>query len=109
MKPKLKFVSAGRKELQIDIDFPDARTQQHHKAHASLVKMGVIEEAFIAKPSRSNKGIHITVKLTSPLTIMERIALAAALGDDPVRVVLNWSRARARDPHPILFLEKNSK
>jgi len=104
-RQNLMFVPAAANVLQIDRDASD-RSFKETQSLGSLTEMGLIVDRKVSM-SRSGQGFHETIVLSKKLPIMERIALAAALGDDPVRVVLNWTRARAGDPHPILFLEKN--
>lgn len=37
--------------------------------------------------------------------VLERIAIQLALGDDPVRGLMNWGRWRNGDPYPVLLID----
>jgi hypothetical protein len=106
------FVPAAPDELQIDLDRPRARIP------AKLLRL-VREQVAIrsVKYSCSRSGnTHCTIKLrTDDLSYadpkdfgndIERLFLQVALGDDPVRALLSWGRARNGSPHPVLFFEK---
>ncbi len=108
-KPRLKFRPASADELQVDLDFirwTNMPSKERWLNEHELM-LSAIDGNFTVTLSESKGGnVHVTVKLSFELPEMERIALQAALGDDPMRVVLNWRRARAGDRHPILLLEK---
>jgi len=109
-KPRLKFRPARADELQIDCDtirFSDNKglTAWVHERKERIEAIDNHYRQIIAEESKGGK-IHFRIQLSFELSSMERIALQAALGDDPMRVVLNWKRARAGDRHPVLLLEK---
>lgn len=92
-------------DLFIDIDDDDAM-KRFDKS------MGFIIQHFngqVIKSTPSRSGLpkrHIIVRLDSPVTDAERIALQAAMGSDPVREILGIVRVQHKDPHPTLFLEE---
>lgn len=44
--------------------------------------------------NRSKRGWHVAIVLTKGITALERVALEAILGDDPMRAAMNFARAR---------------
>jgi hypothetical protein len=98
-----KFTPAAPNELQIDADgWP-------RKFWDMLGMMQRFEALEIREvritPSKTESHWHIRVFLKNRLTLLQRIALQAILGSDPVREFMNYQRVRLKSPHPILFLE----
>jgi hypothetical protein len=101
----LLVVFPAENELQIDID--NEHSYQMYVKQMDIVTKYVGVESFIEHPSKSGlPKRHITVRLKSPVTMIERIALQACLGSDRVREVLGYVQYKNGDPNPVLFLEK---
>jgi len=91
-------------ELQIDLDAVTL-TEFYRRLNVlrgiDLVK--IVE--VIKVPSKTAEHWHVTVKLDQELQEIERIALQACLGSDPMRELLNWARVRQEDEVPMCFIE----
>lgn len=103
------FHPARPNELQCDLD--DDRAVKQFKRGVALLRQcfhfKVTKVSVV--PSSTPGHSHGRVWLSKPLHIMERIALQGALGDDGVRTLMNWGRARNRDPHPVLLINLNKE
>jgi hypothetical protein len=104
-KENLTVVYPGDDEVLIDID-NDHSFQVYLKHRDVIAKhLGILSENV--QPSRNKKeGLHVTLKMKSPVTELERIAIQACLGSDRMREVLGFIQYKNGDPHPTLFLEK---
>ena len=92
-------------ELQIDIDSEEAYARYGGVLERLQRHFRFITESIT--PSRSGyPKRHIVLTLREPVTDVQRIALQAILGSDPVRELLSLKRIENGDPHPTLFLEK---
>lgn len=101
----MKFIPCPPNVLQVDIDRPGAALNE--RVFEQIASTVGIKQALMA-PSR-NGNTHWTITLARRLPLMERLLLACALGDDPVRTALGWRRARGRKPRPVVFFEKDGK
>jgi hypothetical protein len=101
----LRVVYPTEKELQIDID--NEQSYLFFLDRKNLVHRFIGIEDFQVSPSKSGlPRRHITVRLKTPVTVLERICLQACLGSDRVREVLGYVRYKHNDPSPTLFFEK---
>lgn len=92
-------------ELQVDIDSDAAYERYCGVLDHMLHHFPFVTESIT--PSRSGyPKRHIVLTLRKPVTDVQRIALQAILGSDPVRELLSLKRIENGDPHPTLFLEK---
>jgi hypothetical protein len=107
MKTKIKirrFTPAAANELQIDADrFPRRLTELLGVFEHNLWLNSV--ESITFSRSKSKEHWHVRIVLNEKLPPMDRIALQAIFGSDPMRELMNWMRVRNNAPHPILFLE----
>ena len=78
--------------LFIDFDRHNDRRISIPKINATLRAAGIQYRAI--RFSRSRRGWHIAIVLRRMVTAYERIALEAMLGDDPMRVAMNYARAK---------------
>ena len=99
------FHPAQPNELQCDLDSDEAFTTFRNgvrmireSRHLHIVKV-------IVRESSTKGHRHGVVVLKENLGIMERIALQLTLGDDPVRGLMNWGRAKNNDPNPIILID----
>lgn len=104
-KEGLTVVFPDEFTLQIDID---------NKAAFSIFEKKIlyldkwydftykINVSLSGKPHR-----HVYVKLTTPVTPLERIFLQLFLGSDSTREFLSFQRIKNKDAHPTLFAEKS--
>jgi hypothetical protein len=92
-------------ELQIDID--NEQSYEFFLRQIKIVTRLADAYGYTERPSKSGMPKrHITVKLKTPVTVLERICLQACLGSDRVREVLGYVRYRRGEPNPTLFFEK---
>ena len=101
----LDVVFPADDELQIDIDSDEAFAV--YEEHFDIVQnhIGVLNVTI--NPSRSGlPKRHITLKLKTNVSMIERLALQAMLGSDRLREILGYVQYKNNDPHPVLFLEK---
>jgi hypothetical protein len=106
---KLKVVLPKDNELLIDID-------SGKDYEAFLVRLSFIKRFFKIKEIEhtvSQSGLshkrHIRVVLVDSVTPLERIFLQLALSSDYKREVFSFLRVLTNDPHPTIFLEKETK
>lgn len=96
-------------QLFIDIDSEEAYQEFLKRYHAfSQYRYNTWEVQTVTKISKSgfpNRHIYITFK-DRTFTDLERLALQAALGDDPVRVFLSGIRIENNFSPAITFFEK---
>jgi hypothetical protein len=101
------FRPARDNELQLDID--SARQLKQAKrmiamlqdsAHVKIIRQHI-------RPSKKKSHWHVSIFVAKKLPVIERIALQAILGSDPIREMMNWGRVKNDDPYPILFIEKH--
>lgn len=90
-------------QLQIDIDTRE-QLSVYHKQIAVFARGIPISQVMF--PSKGGgEGYHITITLAFDVSPLERIALQAALGSDPMRELLSLMRFKNGDDHPTLFVE----
>lgn len=89
------IVFPANNELQIDID----NQAQHEHVMANIQELqdllGITK--VTTKPSKTSGHYHLYVTLNREINEGERQLAQAALGDDPVRVKLNYKRFLAGD------------
>lgn len=93
-------------ELFIDIDNLHS-LERFYKALVALSRND--NDAFDVTIRSSKSGgvhFHIVVTLRRDVSTLERIALQAALGSDPVREIISLARIRAGNPNPTVFFEE---
>ena len=94
-------------ELQIDIDSGTDMDRFRRSFEILKRELGIIDDDVTITPSRNKvDGRHIRVRMGFDLSPIQRIALQAACGSDPIRELLSLVRLFAGDEHPTLFLEK---
>lgn len=83
-------------EFFVDLDGAEAEKQfaERFKKMREIFRRGDIfpMELPLITPSKSGNGSHVRVKMSRPISLVEGIALAAALGSDPMRELLNMQR-----------------
>jgi hypothetical protein len=95
-------------ELQLDID--DDRAFSIFQELKTIVDKYYVILNEKVTPSRSGlPKRHVTLKLATKVTPLERIALQTCLGSDRVRELLGVIQVLLKDPHPTLFLEKKAE
>jgi len=62
---------------------------------------------YLVRPSPSGRPgrHHVVVTMPRPVSPMERIALQAILGSDPIREMLSWFRIERGIEEPTIFFE----
>lgn len=94
-------------ELLIDLD----SKEQHDKFYRDLSLLQSYFVAYVTKdaPSKTPGHRHVTVKVDRPLTILERIALQAALGSDNRREIHSLIDHFNGLDRPSLFFERKDE
>jgi len=101
----LLVVYPTENELQIDID--NEQSYLFFLRQKNILNRFVRIESFDVRPSKSGlPRRHITVRLQTPVTVLERLCLQACMGSDRIREVLGYVRYKTNDPTPTLFFEK---
>lgn len=101
----LKVVLPGPRDLFIDIDTRDA-LNKHVSACATLRKNGFTLEEVAFQPSKSGGDhFHVYMRVDHDLDPIERLALQAMRGSDPVRELLGYLRAQRKTRPPTTFFE----
>jgi hypothetical protein len=119
-KHGLVVVEPKSNELQIDLD--GARALRRYGMQFAILRRAGLTKGWKEKitPSRKRGHVHVTIKTDqravkntawprSQFTILERIGLAAILGDDPARAAFNWCRAALGEKYPVVFFEEKKK
>lgn len=108
-REKLTVVEPAQNELQIDID--SGRSLRKYSRQKEILDRAGITKGWKEKlnASRTPGHCHITITLPRPMPILERIGLAAILGDDPPRAAFNYARAKNKNSLPVVFFERNPK
>lgn len=98
----LQVVFPSSRELQVDID--SAESMAVFLANVDRLN----HEGYEVRPSPSRAvgHYHITVRLPYEVTPLERIALQAMLGSDPVREMLSYGRLQRGIDQPTIFFER---
>lgn len=105
-----KVVLPRPSELFVDID-DEASLARFHSAYKILLEAFPKATYEISpSPSLAEHHFHITVDLGSGVVLaqMTSVALAAALGDDPKRAVLNVRRVLEGNTDPVAFYERET-
>lgn len=94
-------------ELFIDIDNKES-LQEFRESFALLRRMYDSQASYVKAESKTEDGEHwhIIVKLSKPVSAIERLALQAAMGSDNKRELLGYIRYKANDPKPTMFAEQ---
>jgi hypothetical protein len=99
------FHPAQPNELQCDLD-NDAAFQTFRNGVRMLKESKHVEiSKVIVRKSTTPGHRHGIVVMKKPLSVYERIALQLCLGDDPIRGLMNWGRAKNNDPNPIILID----
>jgi hypothetical protein len=61
-------------------------------------------EKVVIKESKTDGHYHGVVFMRDRMPVMERLVLQGALGDDPIRAMMNWGRVKNKDPFPVLLV-----
>jgi hypothetical protein len=98
------FHPARKNELQVDLD-----SKEDVKIFKNGVRMltesrHVFVMSSSIEPSNTKGHYHGRVFMKHNIGDLERIALQLALGDDPVRGLMNWGRWKNGDRHPVLLI-----
>lgn len=107
------YVPADEFTLQLDID--SLESLHNHRKNLDVLDdflpKGWREPIKDGIPSRSGGAynMHITIKLTEPMSSWKRIALQAILGSDLTREAFNFLRVDAEIEEPIGFFEPKKK
>lgn len=106
----LRVVTPKPNELQIDID-SFHQMAVFGRNRIILERYLRIKECFIwPSPSGEEGHFHVRVVLEKPITSpLERIALQAILGSDPVRELFSYARWKRGDQEPTILFEKRRK
>ncbi len=103
----MRIVYPASNELLIDIDSEEHYTN-YERGIACVLRNKIWDDIDISEVV-STSGLphrHITITLPNDITPVERIALQAALGSDPMRELMSIIRFINDDPHPTLFVEQ---
>jgi len=98
------FHPAKPNELQCDLDDEQSLVMFRQGLRMLKESKHLTIRGSKLSPSYSQGHLHGRVWLSQSISDMERILLQAALGDDPVRVLMNWGRLRNGDPYPVLLI-----
>jgi hypothetical protein len=91
-------------ELFVDIDCEAAM----RRFVRVVAYMSGVTYAVRPSPSGRPGRYHVTVTMTGNVSPLERIALQAMLGSDPVREVLSWRRLQNGIETPTIFFEQTA-
>ena len=97
-----------RDQLFIDID----SEEQYQQFLLMFNRFKVNFQSITFKEEPSNSGLprrHVYVSLGNKISPIERIALQAIFGSDPVRELLSYFRYLSGDNMPTLFCKKGKK
>jgi len=101
---------AAEDELFIDIDTEEQFQRYLLVRPLMFAHFGIQFKDWVITPSK--EGLphrHVTVKLKTPLPLLARVALQAALGSDPLREFLSVRRALNGEDNVVIFFEKNAE
>jgi hypothetical protein len=90
-------------ELQLDID-SEADLAVYRDLRTILTEAHFWSELSCV-PSKTAGHYHVTMKLSHPVTAMERLLLQACLGSDRKRELLGYLNLTRGDQRPTLFIE----
>lgn len=110
--PGYEVVVAEPDELQIDYDIPYPGDAWETLPESFKIVFKVLRENGMVRYFRRYKSksgnLHVLVKLSDELPEVERVALQAAFGSDPLRETLNLIAIRKQVKNPILlFMRKD--
>lgn len=93
-------------ELFIDIDSEAQLAEFDDLFNMLLDHVDGMSRSMGPSPSGRPGRYHAVVRLPYPITLLERIALQAALGSDRKREILTWLRYRIGEENPSVFFER---
>lgn len=106
---RLRFQPANPYVVQLDVDNTDDLVLFHkHILWLSCImneaKMPL--RGFSETRSRSGRHWHVEIRLSRPMTVWQRIAIAAVMGSDRSRELCCIERVIFGAKYPILFWKK---
>ena len=78
--------------ITVDYDSPDRLSLSFFEEYVRYRAEKLGATSIYCTPSPSRKGLHCTICFPAELTEEERLALEAALLDDPKRILFNLKR-----------------
>lgn len=84
--------------LQLDIDGQSDTNELFNYCLAVIRRVMTVE--IIEEYESRGGNRHVILRVSEPLSDLERIALQAILGSDPQREALGWMRIRQGIPYP---------
>lgn len=109
----LEVVLPDEYTLQLDLDVPFNGYSEEAYGQDFLTKVNAVYTNFGIEDitfTKSKSGrTHGFIRLTEPVTAVERILLQAALGSDGLREILSFKRVKRGDPTPTLLFEVPTK
>jgi hypothetical protein len=99
-------------EVTVDLDSVEARKDFKTKIDRVRYELEINHAGsyppieYEVKPSKTEGHYHAIVKMPFEIDKVERIALQAVLGSDPVREMLSIFRVWLGDPYPTLLAMK---
>lgn len=111
MKKRLKFIPANPYTVQLDLDtHASLELFLQQLPWLSCIMHESKQELRSVSFARSRNGNwHGEIKLSRPLPVMHRIALAAIMGSDRARELCNFERVQFRSKYPVLLFKKARK
>jgi hypothetical protein len=97
-----KVVVANDNTIQVDLD--EETSCDIFRQNYNVIK-GIIGPHKLIKSLSKSKRLHVTIKTTKSIKPIERIAIQAFLGSDPLREALNYRNTKTKQKNPILFIE----
>lgn len=95
-------MATSKRTLLLDYDDVHGVPHPDHVQHR-IERAGHAVDEWKERPSPSGRGLHVRIKLVREMTPMERVAMQAICGSDPVREAFNVQRVRTlymmRDEH----------
>lgn len=93
-------------QLQIDIDSDELLSEFESRFETFQWREAFKPKKVDVKNSQHPGHYHVTITLSEDVTEWQRLALQAALGDDPMRSYLNAMRAQFGVKNPSRLFEK---
>jgi hypothetical protein len=109
---RLSFQPCNSYTVQLDIDNTDDLVLFHkHMLWLSCIMNEAKQplRGFSESRSRSGKHWHVEIKLSRPLPVMTRIAIASFMGSDRAREMCSFERVMFSSKYPVLFWKKKIK
>lgn len=99
----LIVVTPKDSQVQIDLDSPEAWRTFKKSIRRLKTFINVRKWRAVWHPSKTVGHRHVTIDIGRPLSDDERILLAALLGSDLVREMINYVRLKRGAPYPVVF------